>query len=136
MTRLARCTAVLAILILCTASSAQDEKKQSPRRFGFDVDQDTFPQKTPAEAMASIAKALDRKKVDYLLAHLDDPDYVEYWVEGYKTDFSEGKEAGKRLLAFDRLVRETNQYFQDDPLIVKDLKVFGHGKFALDVKIS
>ena len=29
-----------------------------------------------------------------------------------------------QLLAFDRLLRETNQFFQNDPLIVKDLRVF------------
>ena len=45
-------------------------------------------------------------------------------VETYKQDFLQGKEEGKRLLAFDRLVRETNLYFQNDPLIAKDLRIF------------
>ena len=84
----------------------------------------TFPQKTPAEAMASIVKAIDRQKIDYLLAHMADPLHVEYWVEQYKKDVNKGKDEGKRLLAFDRLVAETSTYYQNDPLIVRDLRIF------------
>jgi hypothetical protein len=115
----------VALVLLGIASAAQAEgKKKTPRRFGFDVDETTFPQKSPAEAMNSIAAALGRKKVDYLLAHLADPSYVDYWVDRYKVDFPQGKEEGRHLLAFDRLVRETNRYFEDDPLVVKDLRIF------------
>ena len=39
-------------------------------------------------------------------------------------DFPKGKDEGKRLLAFERLTSETYQYFENDPLIVKDLRVF------------
>lgn len=125
MSRLARWAMVLGLIILSNAAPAQDEKKKKePRRFGFDVDEVTFPQGSPAAAMKSIGVALDRKKVDYMLAHMTDPNYVDYWVDQYKKAFPEGKEEGKRLLAFDRLVRETNQYFLNDPLIVKDLRAF------------
>ena len=103
---------------------AQDVQKKAPVRFGFDVDELTFPQKSPDEAMKSIAKALDRKKTDYLLAHIADPLYVDYWINQYKKDFTKGTEKGKELLAFDRLVAETNLYFQNDPLIIRDLRVF------------
>jgi len=117
---------LLALVLLCAVSAAQDEvKKKGPeRRFGFDVDEVTYPQKAPAEAMKSIIVALDRKRVDYLLAQLADPIYVDYWVERYKKDFTLGKEDGKRLLAFDRLTRETNLYFENDPLLVKELRTF------------
>jgi hypothetical protein len=114
----------LAIAFVAALSTASDEPKKAPRRFGFDVDQETFPQQTPDKAMKSIARALDRKKVDYLLAHMADPAYVDYWVERYKVDFTKGKEEGKRLLAFERLADETNLYFQNDPLIAKDLQIF------------
>jgi hypothetical protein len=119
------CATLVALILWCAFSPAQDEvKKKAPPRFGFDVDETTFPQKNPAEAMKSIGIALDRKKVDYLLAHMADPTYVDSWVERYKQDFKQGKEEGKRLLAFDRLVGETNRYFQNDPLILKDLRIF------------
>ena len=126
MNHLARDGVMLLVLVLLgAAAAAQDEgKKKTPPRFGFDMDEMTFPQKSPAEAMKSIAAALGCKKVDYLLAHLADPSYVDYWVDRYKVEFPEGKEEGRRLLAFDRLVRETNRYFEDDPLIVKDLQIF------------
>jgi hypothetical protein len=74
--------------------------------------------------MASIAKAIERKKIDYLLAQMADPLHVDYWVDQYKKDFLQGKDEGKRLLAFERLTRETTDYFQNDPLIVRDLRVF------------
>ncbi len=116
---------VLALWLLGFFSYAQDDpKKKAPLRYGFDVDETTFPQKTPAEAMTSIAKAIDRQKIDYLLAQMADPLYVDYWVDQFKRDFTKGKDEGKRLLAFERLVRETSTYFQNDPLIVKDLRIF------------
>lgn len=110
--------------ILALGQEEGKKKPASTRRFGFDVDEVLYPQKSPADAMKSIVTAYDRKRVDYLLAQLADPAYVDYWVERYKRDFTLGKEEGKKLLAFDRLTRETNQYFQNDPLIVKDLRVF------------
>jgi hypothetical protein len=128
MNRLVVCTALLTLAFACLSSPAQDEKKKpapAPRRFGMDVDETTFPQQTPKDAMKSIATALERKNTDYLLAHLADPTYVDYWVERYKADFPQGKEEGKRLLAFERLVKETNLYFQNDPVIVKELRQFG-----------
>src|SRR5205085_2515433 len=73
------CLAVVTFVLVCLTSGAQDEKKKAPRRFGFDVDETTFPQSKPEDAMKSIAMALDRKKVDYLLAHLVDPLHVDYW---------------------------------------------------------
>jgi hypothetical protein len=113
---------MLAVVMVCTASAAQEKK--APPRYGFDVDETTFPQKSPVEAMKSIGIALDRKRVDYMLAQMADPTYVDYWVDRYKVDFTQGKEAGKRLLAFDRLARETKAYFENDPLILKDLRIF------------
>jgi hypothetical protein len=123
---------LLALVSLCTAATAEDEPKKKaplPRRFGFDVDEETFSQQSPEKTMQSIAKALDRKKVDYLLAHIADPGFVDYWVNRYKTDFTQGSEEGKRLLAFERLVTETNQYYANDPLIIRDLR-----KFAKEAK--
>jgi hypothetical protein len=106
-------------------SYAQDgaKKKELPR-FAFDVDEVTFPQKTPAEAMNSIVKAIDRRKLDYLLAQMADPLYVDYWVDQYRRDIKQGSDEGKRLLAFERLVRETSTYYQNDPLIIKELRIF------------
>ncbi len=116
---------MIALLALGAFSDAQDEVKKKPAvRFGFEIDEVTYPQQSARDALKSIVVAIDRKRVDYMLAQLVDPAYVDYWVEQYKRDFVLGKEEGKRLLAFDRLTKETNQYFQSDPLIVKELRVF------------
>jgi hypothetical protein len=116
---------IFAIVILMVGlAPAQDDAKKASRRFGFDVDEVIYPQKMPAEAMKSIVTAIDRKRVDYLLAQLADPAWVDYWVDQYKQEFTLGKEEGRRLLAFERLTKETNLYYQNDPLIVKDLRVF------------
>ncbi len=121
---LLRMVIVAIVAFAFVPTHAQDLAKKPAVRFGFDVDELTYSQKTPDEAMKSIAKALDRKKADYLLAHIADPFYVDYWINQYKKDFTKGTEKGKELLAFDRLVAETNLYFQNDPLIVRDLRVF------------
>jgi hypothetical protein len=125
MNRMMRLAATgLALATLCAFADAQGEKKKTPFRFGFDVDEKTYPQKTPEETMGSIARAVDRQRVDYLLAQLADPLYVDYWVDRYKADVTKGRDDGKRLVAFERLTRETIGYYQDDPLIVRDLRIF------------
>jgi len=132
MSRLARCGVILALTFAGALATAQDDKKKSPRRYGLAVDETTYPQQSPNDAMKSIGTALDRKRFDYLLAHMADPAYVDYWVERYKGEIPQGKDEGKRLLAFDKLMRETIQYFQNDPLIVKDLRLFAkEGKWTV-----
>jgi hypothetical protein len=127
---------LLPLVAIGSASIAEDEPKKKaplPRRFGFDVDEETYSQQSPEQTMRSIAKALDRKKIDYLLAHLADPAYVDYWVKRYQTEVAKGGDDAKRLLAFERLVTETNRYYSNDPLIVRDLRVFAKdAKWAED----
>jgi len=117
---------VFAIVLAYGPTRAQDDAKKKPSegRFGYKVDEELYPQKAPAEAMKAIVTAIDRKRVDYLLAQLADPAYVDYWIDQYKKEVALGADEGKRLIAFNRLTRETTQYFQNDPLIVKDLRVF------------
>src|SRR5262245_9670201 len=56
-----------ALMVVCavvTTIDAQDAKKKSARRFGFEVDEETYSQQSPEKAMQAIVKALDRQKVD------------------------------------------------------------------------
>jgi hypothetical protein len=96
---------------------------QEGARYGFDVLESKYPQKTPENTLASVIKAIETKKFEYLMAQLADPAYVDKKVEEYKNLFT-GKEESRTLLAFERLAKETAKYFQDDPLLVKDLKRF------------
>jgi hypothetical protein len=104
---------------------AQDQSKLG-KRYGFDVNFESYAQKTPQEALLSVAKAVENKRVDYLLAHLADPRFVDETVAGYVAAIRQGSEQAKRFLAFDRLVNETTQYFLEDPTLVKELRRFGN----------
>jgi hypothetical protein len=62
----------LAWLVLLACAAAQD----APRH-GVTVDASTYPQATPKDALASVLKAIDGGKFDYLVAHLADPSWVD-----------------------------------------------------------
>jgi hypothetical protein len=98
--------AVLTVLIgaVCLgAAMAQTEKEPAPdRRQGIVPDLKTYPQGTPQEALASVLKAIDNKRIDYLLAQLSDPEWVEQRLKD-----TDGK--------FTDLVQETTKRLVDDP---------------------
>ncbi|HEV3146976.1 MAG TPA: hypothetical protein VGZ47_24015 [Gemmataceae bacterium] len=66
----------------------QEKKPESPPdRYGVKADVEAYPQGSAKEAMKSIATALERTRVDYLLAHLTDPVFVDAKVREFKGDF-------------------------------------------------
>jgi hypothetical protein len=119
-----RCLSLGLILALAGALAAQGQSKLH-KRYNFDVNLDLYPQKTPQETLLSIAKAVDNKRVDYMLAHLADPHFVDDAVAANITTIPKGSEQAKRFLAFDRLVSETTHYFLEDPTLIKELRRFG-----------
>jgi hypothetical protein len=117
----------LLLMLFGRAATAQDEKKEPPKdeaRYGFAYSPILYAQKTPKEAITSIVKAIDTKRVDYLLAHLADPKYVDAQVAEYRPQFPKFKDEARTVLAFDRLVRETVDYYFSDPALVRELRVF------------
>jgi hypothetical protein len=46
-------------------------------RYGIAPDLKTYPQATAKEALASVLKAVEAKRFDYLVAQLADPDFVD-----------------------------------------------------------
>jgi hypothetical protein len=46
-------------------------------RYGIEPDLNTYPQKTPREALASVVKAAEEKRFDYLVAQLADPAFID-----------------------------------------------------------
>ena len=116
--------ACLAMVLWPLALPAQDEAgPKLAKRYGYSHEPTLFPQKTPQEAMQSIVKALDAKKIDFLLAQLADPKFVDDRVTEYKA-FQKGSDEAKVVLAFERLVCETALHFQEDPLLVKELRQY------------
>ncbi len=104
--------------------AAQDEPAPKlAKRYGYMVERELYPQQTPQEALASIVKALDARKIDYLLAHLADPRFVDERIDEYKA-YQKGNDQAKTVLAFERLTRETIQHFQEDPLLQKELRQY------------
>ncbi len=110
----------LAVVSLCAAQDSPSLAK----RYGFDVNLTYYPQKTPRDTLLSVAKAFDNKRVDYLLAQLADPRFVDEAVVSYKNSMRQGEDKAKVFLAFDRLVAETTQYLLADPTLLNDLRQF------------
>jgi hypothetical protein len=101
---------VLTVLtgVACAAAVAAGDAKE-PKRYGIEADLKAYPQATPKEALASVLKAVVDKHLDYLVAQLSDPDFVDRRVKDTGGDF-----AG--------LVREATAKLADDPGSVKQLR--------------
>jgi hypothetical protein len=123
-TRLVCFALVLPALLALSAAGQAPKKGPAARRFGVDFAPLVFPQKAPDEAIQSVVKAVDSQRIDYLLAQLADPAYVDRKVKEYAALIPKGPDDAKVVLAFDRLVRETKQHFLTDPLLVRELRAF------------
>jgi len=80
-----------------------------PKRYGLELDSKTYPQSTPKEALASLLKAVDSRRVDYVLAQLADPDWVDRRVKESRGGFP-------------ALVEESTARLLDNHATVKQLK--------------
>jgi hypothetical protein len=108
-----RRVSALVLLGLIASVSAPGVRAQDKggRRFGVELDAENFPQKTPKECLASVVRAIDGRQIDYLLAQLADPAFVDQRVKTLGGDFRE-------------LVKETTERLAMDPTIVKELRRF------------
>jgi hypothetical protein len=107
---------VMALLIgvgCVTGVGAQAPKDtRLAKRYGIEVDLDKYPQATPKDTVASVLKAVDYGRIDYLLAQLSDPEFVDRRVQQVH--------GGK----FDGMVQETAAKLANDPGTVKKLRRF------------
>jgi hypothetical protein len=88
------------------------QAKEPTKRFGIEADLENYPQAEAKTAFASVLKAIDNKKIDYLLAQLSDPQWVDDRVQKVH--------GGK----FDEMVKETTQLFANEPGVVEELRRF------------
>ncbi|GEM_PF-452382 len=121
--RMKRFVCWAAFLCPVLLAAQDDSARKLSKRYGYTHEPSLYSQKTPQEALQSIIKALDAKKIDYLLAHLSDPKFVDDRVAEYKA-FQKGSAEAKTVLAFERLARETVLHFQEDPLLIKELRQY------------
>jgi hypothetical protein len=105
---------VLLVGLACVGGACAQEKEKDtkpPRRYGVEADLERFPQDTREHALASVLKAIDQRKVEYLLAQLADPQFVDKRVQGYGGNF-------------DEMVRETTAKLTNEPETVRQLRRF------------
>lgn len=121
-------------------------------RYNIEQNPINYSQKTPQDAMKSIAKAIDGGRFDYLLAQLSDPLYVDPRVVEYrgllfpreelqseaeaiarepdakarkiKILEKEKKDKARMIVAFNRMVVETRKHLDEDPVLLKELRLF------------
>jgi hypothetical protein len=73
--------ALVAFLCAWSVAAADPGKGESTKRYGIEADLKAYPQSTPKETLASVLKAVENKRVDYLVAQLADPEYVDERVK-------------------------------------------------------
>jgi len=115
----------LALLLIGLGTCAAQQEGADPlaKRYGYEVEPAKYPQGSPDVALKSILQAIDDRRIDYVMAQLADPVFVDKKVTEYKSRF-QGPEPARITLGFDRLVKETARYFQDDPSLVRELRRF------------
>jgi hypothetical protein len=111
MAKLLRLLALVILAGLIGANGRSHAQAKSDRRFGIDYEPDNYSQKTAKEALASVVRAIDARKVDYLLAQLADPAYVDKRVQDLDGNFR-------------KLVNEMTDRLASDPTTLKELKRF------------
>jgi len=106
-------TIALLIGLVCVAGVLGQDDSQSPaKRYGISLDAREFPQDTPKKTLESALKAISDRRVDYLLAHLADPQFVDERVRK--------NHAGK----FDEFVKESASKLSNEPESIKQLHRF------------
>jgi len=93
------------------------------QRYGINADYKTYPQAAPKETLVSLLKAVEDKRIDYALAHLADPHWVEKRV----------KELGGK---FEDLVKECRET-KLDPASMKQLRrLLQEGEWKIEEKTA
>jgi len=106
---------VVVLAGLCCLGLPAAQANKATGRYAVEANLKSFPQGTPKEALASVLKAIDLKRIDYLLAQLSDPNWVDERVK-----ISEGGFAALVKEATDRL---------DPPAVKKLMRFLKEGTF-------
>lgn len=115
--------ALIVVLISGSIGLAQ-EKKAEPPRFGVPAEAELYPQTSPKTTMISITKAFQRNRLDYVLAQLIDPTFVDEKVaQFYRIKFGktpeqdrDNRDYDRRIKeAFDDFMKEVSKHMADEP---------------------
>jgi hypothetical protein len=118
---------------LCVSGvcSADPAKEETTKRYGIEADLKTYPQTTPKETLASVLKAVENKRIDYVVAQLADPAYVDERVK--KTFGGKFEEQvndtrtrldGPTVKLLERFLKDGDWVGKESPIsvLVKDVK--------------
>lgn len=100
---------VWVVLGFTAVGPARGDNAKPARRYGIEAELDQYPQDTAKSALASVIKAIEGRRIDYLLAQLADPKFVDERLKKTGESFAE-------------LVKETNAKLTSDPAELRDLK--------------
>lgn len=78
--------------------AAQDAPLPPQVRYGIDPNLVFYPQANPKAALSSVVKAIEKRKFEYLAAHLLDPKFVEGKIDDRAKQLLDGVEAEYRAL--------------------------------------
>jgi ABC-type amino acid transport substrate-binding protein len=122
---------VIGLLVMATFVAAEPGKGETTKRYGIDADLKTYPQGTPKETLASVLKAVENKRIDYVVAQLADPEYVDERVkrtfggkfEEHVTD-TRTKLDPPAVKLLDRFLKEGDWVGKESPVsvVLKDVK--------------
>jgi hypothetical protein len=115
-----------AVVLLVAGTAPAQKKPERPAHFGVAAETEIYAQDSPKQALASISKALDRKRIDYLLAHLTDPAFTdEKFTKYYRQKYGKAPEEDRELPRVDAdarvkavlgvFVAEVNDTFAAEP---------------------
>lgn len=132
------CAALTVVVLALATAPAPAGKDKIVKIYGVEENTASYPQKTPQESLKSATRALEANRIDYLLAFIADPDFVTAKLKVLKAEMPKAlTEENKDLLAFNRLVKATTEYFRDDPIKAKELFRFSKdGDFDADDKLA
>jgi hypothetical protein len=122
------------MLVLANLPLAAQEKKEKENvqtRFGVLPNVELYPQSEPKELLNSVVKALQQGRVEYLLAHLTDPSFIESRMRNSNASFSELVEVAKAKLKEDPdLYRSIRIIAREGELAEQgDVAMFSHKDF-------
>ena len=100
----------LLVVVFAIDGVSGEDKSTNTSRYGITPDVKTYPQDTAKETLASVLRAVEAKRVDYVVAQLADPRFIDQRVRGtYGGRFEEQVEDTRARL---------------DPLTIKQLQRF------------
>lgn len=70
-------TIIPLFLLICLVWAPTTSGQTTPLRYGIGRDLNAFPQDSPLTLKSSILKSLEAGRIDYLIAHLTDPKFID-----------------------------------------------------------